>query len=221
MFFAANLGALGLPDPGFINNLSVEINLFLPIGLFAAFGVDEFRLQLRKYIPAKWTAGFDLALFAVLLAGSVFGAGKLLPILNPVTLLARESDLAAIEWIDDNLPDQEVILINPQGWGYGLYMGADGGYWISPLAGNPTIPPPVLFSLGPIESIAETNTLIEDVMASHTEPADIWDLMSDNDIDYLFIGDRGGVFSGDRLTNSPFFQLIHQNGASQVFRRIE
>ena len=28
------------------------------------------------------------------------------------------------------------VLINPFTWGYGLYAGNDGGFWISPLAGR-------------------------------------------------------------------------------------
>ena len=64
-------------------------------------------------------------------------------------MLFRQADYPTMEWINKNIPANKTILINPFPWGYGLYAGNDGGYWISPLANRPTMPPPALYGLSP------------------------------------------------------------------------
>ncbi len=65
---------------------------------------------------------------------------------NGSTILANESDLAALEWIEDHLPPDARFFINTTGWGYGLYRGMDGGAWILPYTGRWTLAPTIFYT---------------------------------------------------------------------------
>ena len=150
LFMSSNQGIIPLPGSNFINLTSVEIMFFLPLsalaGYFASFIV---RWAWHEVHPGLGTHALIRALLAAgSLAAALAGARLMLPILNPVTILAREADRPAIQWIAENINPDETILINPFLWGYGIYAGQDGGYWITPLAGRKTMPPPMLYAYG-------------------------------------------------------------------------
>ena len=211
LFLIANFNALHLPGGGLINNTSVEIMLFIPFSILGGYFIDQLFLQWKNFIPIKLIFPFwgTIIILAVLLAYS--GSKQLITIINPVTVLSRNSDLPAIDWIQENIPENETIVINPFVWGYGLYAGSDGGYWISPLSGRPTLPPPVLYGFGP-----DSKTVIEqsqNVINLNSDPSSLWAFLSSNQSHYVYIGAKGGVLSPEILTNSTLFtNIYHRNG---------
>ena len=48
MFLTANLSVWGIPGGGYLNNLSVEIMLFIPISTLAGFGIADCVSTLRS-----------------------------------------------------------------------------------------------------------------------------------------------------------------------------
>ena len=121
LFFLANLDALKLPGAGLITNLSVEIMLFIPISILAGYFIDQILMHWKDIIPKQLilpSVGLIFLMFGLV---AYQGARQLIPIINPVTILSRQADLPAIQWIDDNIPEGETIVINPFAWGYGLY----------------------------------------------------------------------------------------------------
>jgi hypothetical protein len=117
--------------------------------------------------------------------------------------------------MDENLPKNDTVLINPFLWGYNLYAGNDGGYWITPLAGLNTLPPAVLYNFdfsGTNTERITTNTQKAYELAS--KPEALHQLMFETGIRYIYIGARGGVLSPKALLNSPLFTVrYHQDGA--------
>jgi hypothetical protein len=146
---------------------------------------------------------------------------RLLPTLNPITFLAREADFPAINWIDMNVPENEIILINPTGWGYGLYMGHDGGYWISPLTGHQTMPPPVLYGLGDREEIDRFNQYIEGILPIGEDPEALWELLRSENIRFVYTGGRGGIISPRALAESGLFVIRYQHDGAWVFETLD
>lgn len=221
LFGLANLGAYRLPGSGWINNTSVEILLFLPLGVLCGHLFEQiYNLgsklsppSLRPWLTAlAWLSGFGLA---------AWGGQRLLPLVNPTTVLFREADRPALAWITENTPSQAGFLINPFSWGYGTYAGNDGGFWIAPLAGRRTIPPPVIFALDASpEQFTEVNDISRRALQAAQDPAALHALMRENGLDYLYIGARGGAFSLSRLSASPLFRLRYQNGGTAVFEII-
>jgi hypothetical protein len=131
----------------------------------------------------------------------------------------RDADRPAIAWIDEHLPEQATILVNPFTWGYGLYAGNDGGYWITPLTGRQTIPPPVLYGFdNRTDKILGINEIIRKAMENSSDPTALHSLMKEENIGYLFIGRRGGVFSPRSVQESGLFQLLYQKDGVWIFQ---
>jgi hypothetical protein len=132
-------------------------------------------------------------------------------IINPSTILSRQADLPAIEWIKTNIPENETIVINPFLWGYGVYAGSDGGYWISPITGRPTLPPPVLYSLD-----KNRNQIVEQcekVIDLSSNPVALKEFLYTNQFHHIYVGSKGGVLSPKVLVASGLFTtLYHQDG---------
>ncbi len=211
LFLLANLAALNLPGGGLVSNSSVEIMLFVPISILGGYLIDQLITLWKSIIPAR--LAYPALGIILLIVGfvSYLGARQLVPILNPVTILSRQADLPAIAWVGEHIPANETVVIDTFAWGYGLYAGNDGGYWISPLSGRRTLPPPVLYGLGP--DAAQITGLAQQIVASGSDPATFWEFLHAHQLSYVYIGARGGVMSPDKLAASHLFnQLYHQNG---------
>jgi hypothetical protein len=225
LFTLANLGALGLPGGQVFNNTSVAIMLFMPIGLFGGVALSsliagiEWLLVRRKFTP-KLFLPLRVSLFAAVLIFSYFGARSLLPLLNQATYLFRAADRPALAWIEQNIPREEAILINPFSWGYGLCAGADGGAWISALSGQPTMPPPVIYGFGDQPYIQRINSFCSQVLENGHNPDLLWELMRAEGIRYVYTGLHGGPISPAALRVSPLFDTLYAQDGAYVFQSL-
>jgi len=219
LFLLANLGVWGLAGSGFINNTSVAITLFIPISTLGGYFLAQL-LALRKRLAREWMRiAYTLVFGSVSLVLALQAARHLLPILNPITFLFRPEDARAAAWIAQHIPPDETIVINPFAWGYGLFAGNDGGYWITPLSGRKTLPPPVLYALdNNIENVKHMNALIQQIINYGQNPEQLYALLKENGLNYLFIGRRGGIFSPRLLEESPLFRVIYKAEGTWVFQ---
>jgi hypothetical protein len=216
MFLVANIGILKIPGSGFITNPSVMISLFLPISCLCGYSLAWLFQGWQRVIPIKFKGFYVVCVTVLLCVLALLAAPSILTILNPTTLLSRNADLSAIHWLDMNVPGQEPFLINSFSWGYGLYAGGDGGYWISALTSHPTIPPPVLYGLDYTTSptFSSTSNL---VIQNGTDPQELAQTMKTNHIRYLFTGVKGGAISAQYLEESPLFELIYSQDGASIF----
>jgi hypothetical protein len=225
MFLIANLEPLGLPGGGFVTSLSVAITLFMPISVAGGFfigdlytlvrdGLESWSEHLPTWLPVVYRFIWVIATVIAMLA-----AGRaLLPILRPVTFLARQADAAGLDWMAENTPAKAVTLINPTGWGYGLYQGQDGGYWLTPVSGRRTVPPPVLYGLdNNVERIRAMNRLVQSVIEHANDPAVLQAMLHENGINYIFLGARGGLLSPRLLNESGLFSLLFSQDGVWIF----
>ncbi len=218
LFIMANLNMLKLPMSGFINNTSVEIALFLPIAVLGGY-LSVFIINLiGGLFHGKWVLVYNGVVLIAVIICSVFGAQKLLPILNPDTVLARQADIPAIHWIENNIPAEETIFINPLAWGYGLYTGADGGFWITPLSGRKTMPPPLLYGFDTQGDISRYVTqLSKDASEKSNDPIALYNLLISENIHYVYLGAKGGIVSPQRLIESKLFNPIYNKDGVWIF----
>jgi hypothetical protein len=213
----ANPRYFHLPFPTlFINQTSVEIMLFIPISLLGGYAVSQLIRLTSRRIPtsSKWVHSASIFILGVVI--SILGAQRMLPIINPSTVIFREADELAMEWIRMNIDEDETIVINPTGWGYGLYMGNDGGFWISPLTGRKTMPPNVLYG-NDKDFRTMVNQFIEDLLPAGNDSNFLWELLLENNYRYIYLGGRGGVISPQSLVDSPFFDPIYHKQGTWVF----
>jgi hypothetical protein len=216
LFLLANLGALSIPGGELINNTSVTIMLFIPISILTGYLIAWVIKTINSWLQKPWKYIFQVSAAISGILIMLLGVQSILPILNPITMQFREADLPAIHWIEKNIPENEIILINPFNWGYGMYAGNDGGYWISPLADHITMPPPVLYGLNPeigaqiVEASKQVIAKSDDIDALHT-------YLLEQGIRYVYVGARGGALSPRDMNNSPLFSTLYNNEGTWVF----
>jgi hypothetical protein len=195
--------------PGF-NNTSVEIILFMPFAPLGGYLLSNSSiLSTAGSRTLVWI--FRPMVLAAGILAAFFGARTLMLILNQGTFLIRQADLEALQWVEDNLPAGETVVINSFLWGYNKLAGSDGGYWIAPLAGMQSLPPPVLHSLSnTLEIQRHTDSLAREAYDISNNPAALRSFMTANQLRYIFIGARGGALSPKALVDSQLFTPLYQ-----------
>lgn len=65
------------------------------------------------------------------------------------TLYLRPGDLVAMEWLENSLPEDALVLVNGLDvvWSPGWILGTDAGYWLPLLAHRETTVPPMIYPL--------------------------------------------------------------------------
>ena len=187
------------------------IVLFIPASLLLANGlVWVFDGLSRRF---KKPALFNAALGVVVTAGLLWGAWKTVDILNPVTVLADQSDLAAIDWIKENTPSDARFLANTTVWQFASYRGVDGAYWITPLTRRYSVAMPALYGY----AAPDQRTLWMDWIerASKLSACDeaFWSLVTEANLDYLYLHTGKGSLQPDQVLNcTGILPLYHQDG---------
>jgi hypothetical protein len=217
LLLVANLSALHLPGGWFVNTISVAIILFIPTAILAGYALAQFYSFCLALISPPGKAIFQWACAALGLAVALLAARALLPILRPSTNLFRSADRPAMQWIAEHIPADETILINPMYWGYGTYAGADGGFWITPLTGRKTIPPPVLYALGDPAEKQRIRTICSTVLADESDPAGLANYLQSVGVRFIYLGVLGGVLSPQALLESDRFEVLYENEGAWVF----
>ena len=127
----ANPPVLGLPYLSFFTNETWLTAMYVPIGLLLAGA------------GARWQQRW----VSILMIGlALIAFGGMQRVVRPATILANQADMAAIVWIDAQLPVNAVLLTNTTEWMWQVDRGVDGGWWVMPLTGRATTTPPVLFT---------------------------------------------------------------------------
>jgi hypothetical protein len=216
LFLIANLDALHITGNVLINNSSVVIMLFIPISILGGYFINQIIRYWKDLIPIGLEIPFQVTILIMTVLVAYIGSKQLITIINPITILSRNADLPAIDWVQENIPRGEKIVINPFAWGYGLFAGSDGGYWISPLSGRVTLPPPVLYGLE--SDIQQVNEKIQQIIDLSSNPLDLWKYLNANQIQYIYIGAKGGILSPEQLSGSQLFSVLYHIDGVWIFR---
>jgi hypothetical protein len=213
LFLLANPTKIGFPG-AFLNNTSVAIFLFLPMAALSGYAIELAASSWRMYAPALYKP-FMLSLAIGGIMVGYMGAQRILPILNPGTILLRQADIPALKWAATNLPTNTTVAINPFLWGYGIYAGSDGGFWLTPISGVRTMPPPVLSSMGGIE---ENSKISQKIIELGKDSNGLADFLRSVGIEYLYLGARGGAISPAALLADPQYQVLYHAGGVWIFQ---
>jgi hypothetical protein len=100
--------------------------LAIPLSIFAAYLLEK-TFQNRNRIALASVSLISLA-----------GAYNISGVVNPRNVFFSSSDQRAMEWIQANVPQQSIILINSYSWDE-KYGPADGGYLIPNMTGRQTV----------------------------------------------------------------------------------
>jgi hypothetical protein len=164
---------------------------------------------------------FGIGAVVVFALVAVWGTWQQIPIVNPLTVLAQEQDLAAMEWIRANTSPSAVFLVKTRLWMPGVYMGSDGGWWIPLLTGRQATLPPVLYTEASPEYVARVSALARAVSeAESLDGPEIRALLHTWGVTHVYIGASGDGLAPWALAGSPYYKLAYTNGAVWIFELV-
>ncbi|MHB1133015.1 MAG: DUF6541 family protein [Chloroflexota bacterium] len=210
----ANPHWLRLPLNPLLGNGALAIALFLPLATLSGLLSREILLLLRF---GDWRPAARAALGVALLGGGGLSAVGLADLVNPDCVLATQADVAALRWVDAATPPQAAFLVNARYWQHGAYVGTDGGYWISPLAGRRTSTPPVLYNQAQAPTVARINDLAAQVAEPNLTAGAIAQLMRAEGLTHVFIGSWAGPLTADLLVGAREFAPVYAAEGVWVF----
>jgi hypothetical protein len=207
---AANPVLLGLPYLSFFTNEFVAITLFVPLALLIAGGAAA--LEMR--VPARVWRVAPLLLLGL----GVWLAAQFQTVVRPDTVLASAADLRAIAWAAQATPADARFVVNTAPWLYDVNRGADGGWWLLPLAGRQVSTPPVVFNYGPpayVQRVTEETSWLRS--GAGADPLVLADFMRQHGYSHVFATGRGSSVDPERLRGAVDFVELHRDEDVSIF----
>ena len=195
---------------------SAYISLFVPLSIVLGMMI----VSIHHFVAKQhWLAHLSLyitwgALFTSLI---LFGVPHQLNILNDSTRLGRSADIAALTWLEEHTPTQAKIAHSSWKWLGETWAGQDGGAWIVPLTGRMSTAPPIDHVYSPelfaqVRNFNEMAHAIEDWSTPATA-----DFLRQHEVDYIFVGEKGGYFDPAELSRNDSLTLVYQHEATFIF----
>ena len=216
LFFVLLGSTIGLPETWVINLNSMYITLFVPYAMILGIG---FAVLWHGVRGQQWF--FQLALYGamgcVLTAFLLFGTHNQITILNEATVLAEPADAPALQWLDENVPDDATVAVNSWKWLGFTWAAQDGGAWIMPLAGRfPSTPPAdYIYNDELVVQVEAFNVAAQQI--NDWSSAEAIQFLRDNDMTHVFVGARGGFIKPDQLATHPAAELLYANDGAFIF----
>jgi hypothetical protein len=227
-FLAANPFLIGFAGTGIVTNQLLVLALYIPMSLLVGWLLSVLWQWLGDFRLRGYPAGRAAFVGLVLLA-TAFGFRRQTTIVDPFYQMVTENDVAALKWIDSNVPDDSHFLANAfPAYNDSLVVGSDAGWWLPYFTRRASNVPPILYSVEALSPEVDRQAYLEvvhDVRASEGEPAALRAAMCQYGLNYVFLGDRqGSVGYGDTqlvkpewLVENMDFQLLHESGNAQVW----
>lgn len=192
------------------------ITFFLPLSLWAGWAFWQVGNLLTSWLKRNWIALLVPALF--ILGWCVWGYDLSAHLVNSTTVLVTESDIEALDWVQDNTPTDARFLINTTYWQSGNYRGVDGGGWLLPYTGRWAVVPTVFYGYSPDK--AAVRQLIQwgkSASALTTCDAAFWELVKEADLNYLYIREGTGELQSEGLMDCEGITEIYQNDIIAIY----
>ncbi len=232
MVWAANPTWVGLPGEGALSNFAVFIAAYIPAGIIAgaAFGWIFVLISKRSDSLHQIHAAIMPGFFLVTTLGAFWAARQRVNDLDLwKSVLFTRPDARASTWIQGNVPQNALFLVNSMpAYGDTLIVGSDGGWWLPLSARRSTTLPPINYGTeqGPQPQYRQwINQLTNDINNKGlTDPQVIQNLV-ERGITHVYIGQRQGrvnnggpILEPQALQDSPFFQQVYHQDLVWIFR---
>ncbi|MFN8471232.1 MAG: DUF6541 family protein [Anaerolineae bacterium] len=212
-----NPSAVGLSSSWVFSNDSLIITAFLPLAMLTGYGAATVLGLVLEKMPGEWRPAVTIAGAVLLVGVALWTADGMLTVVNPVTVLATQDDVAAAAWIRDNVPQTARFLVNSRAWQEGAYAATDGGGWLSILANRPTTLPPISYAYSSSAPLIDKVTQTEKAVSEAASAETLAPLIQSEGATHIYIGAKGGALKPEMFLNKPGFRLLYSNGAAWVF----
>jgi len=179
--------------------------IFLPTVLFATAALHQLRPPLYRW-----------ALILLLLLWGMWATRN---IVRPDTVFADTDDVAALQWVDAQTAPDARFLVDVAPW-FGLWRGVDGGWWITPLTGRPTVLPPLAYAWSEANLITSYTTPAAKLATLYTSPpadycAQLLTLMYEVAADYYYTHSA-------QPQSCPWLSVAYHSPAGvRIYQRLE
>ncbi|WP_448542597.1 hypothetical protein [Roseiflexus sp.] len=213
----ANPVVVGLPYLSFITNEMLTITMFAPLAVLIAGGAAAIdarapRSGLRGHV-------WHLSTIALAVGVVLWGVHHWRVIIRPDTVLAGRADLKAIAWVARATPPDARFVVGTLGWLYDVDRGADGGWWLLPLAGRQVSTPPVIYNYGApadVAAIKRDTAWLRDHGAT-VSAAELAAFMRERGYTHVYTGKRPGAIRADVLRTAPMFEQVYEHEGVVIF----
>jgi hypothetical protein len=183
--------------------------VFLPAGVLAGMLLfwlsDNAGRVFRQPMLAESVAVGLVFVFLIVGVATNFSA------VNSETVLVNRSDVRALDWINDHLPEDARFFINTTPWGYGVSRGVDGGAWILPYTGRWSIVPTIFYPFS-METQAKQSLMTLGERAAKISSCDnqFWEIVSEAELEYAFLSERAGNLQPKALEGCVGAERLYQ-----------
>lgn len=197
----------------------MAIVLFLP----AAFLVADLLFSLVDWVGRlrmRWRWPKRLAQVVILLAagaGIIWSSWQTRNILNSETVFIDQADRDALDWVRENTPPDARFMLNTTAWMGRTYRGVDGAYWLLPYAGRQTILPPVMYTYGASQYVAQIEKQAEQTSKLTTCDEVFWTLVDDFKATYVYLHSGRGSLQPDALANCAQLVNVYRHGDVAIY----
>ena len=207
---------LNLPSTSIVNLNSMYITLFLPLAIYLGVVLDRLWGWLQQ--------GNDLVrVFSYVLPGglitavTIFGVRQQITILNPTTILVWPQDVAALDWLDENVPLNANVAVGSWLWLGETYAAADGGAWIVPLTRRSSSTPPADYNYD--RDLFEKVNGFNEIATAVTDWSDHENInwLQEQDITHIFIGAKGGFIDPAALLKTERVTPLYAQDGVFIF----
>jgi hypothetical protein len=211
LIIMGNLYLLNVPVLNFTNLGAVLIMLYLPIGLVVGAVVTE----MHRLVSIQYRKKAELALVILILIATFPAAYRRATLLEPYRHFITATDITAMNWINENLPEDAIFAINTYFWLPNFAHGTDAGYWIPYFTDRHIVTSSMHSSAAPPAYRQRILTLSQTSESLETDLTSL-ETLYNLGVEYLYIGAKGD-FSGsglqyEFLTQSNWVEPVYQNG---------
>jgi hypothetical protein len=190
--------------------------VFLPEVTLAAYLLVSAGEAVREVSRVPWLGkavlGFAIGMFCL------WGVRETGEIINPVTVIATQSDKQALVWIGQNLPADARFYINSTPWQGNTYRGVDGGWWILALTGRQTLLPPVIYAWGNLDYIAQINDWASQTSRITSCSSEFWQLVQSSGVNYIYLHEGVGALQPAGLISCPGLEPVYQVEGVDIYK---
>jgi len=202
---------------------TILIMLYLPVSLLigAAIGeLDEIAATLFKERAHLYDLMQKAAVLLLLVAG-FYGAWQRIHDIESGRYFVQKPDLAAMDWINENVPEDSTIAVNTIFWLPGTPHGIDAGYWIPYFTQRKITAGPMLLFLAPYEYRIKIIEASRSVVNLENDLAAL-KMLEQLNLEYIFVGALSRLndtrLSVRQLEASGRVEEVFSNGESTVLR---
>lgn len=202
----------------YMDTVTVFTSFYFMFGVIVGWLGAELWVRFTQRLSLlRWVLALGLA------ALTLVGARAVNTIVQPGATFVGPDDLPAMRWIAANTPAAAYFMVNTFHFDFApnYIIGSDAGFWLPALAQRRTVTAPMSY---PIERNLRPD-YTERIVALHQLGGDLTTpqairLLAAEGVNYVYVGQRGGLIDVAALLASPAYRLEYQNGAAYVFRLV-